>query len=296
MCYLCLDNIFICINTQNVLCFSSLSAPATGFSTQQRVRAQLSATLLKARSSVKISVTDSAGIEHQFEADVVYVCRPPVDVALLRIRNWRSLPDNVVPIEPTVAAHSTAGTKDSSSVNSKTEPEFLAWENSLLTPPPVLCAGGPVVVLGHKVFLPSMPQPPEPSVTRGVISKCVQHPHPHLPQQLDVSLASSSTIGQPTKSAEPLQRLCLIQTTAVVLSGDSGGMLLGYSPCPMTYPPHESGLHLLGMVTSNARHEQLGLFPTLNFSIPISELLPFFWYARMEAVGQGSIQFHFTCL
>jgi len=87
----------------------------------------------------------------------------------------------------------------------------------------------------------------------------------------DDKLRATVTTGIVSKIATIDGKPCLIETTAVVHAGNSGGVLLT-----------KEG-RFLGMVTSNAK--QIGsnkVIPRINFSIPREELLPFFVFARNE--------------
>eukprot|EP00946_MAST-07B_sp_MAST-7B-sp1_P004035 g4035.t1 len=92
--------------------------------------------------------------------------------------------------------------------------------------------GSPAIVLGHALFDPQHNLPP--TVAVGSVAKLI--PYRGIPM--------------------------ILQTSASVFRGDSGGMVIS----------EETG-RILGMITSNARQADAGIIPELNFSIP-STLLP----------------------
>lgn len=137
------------------------------------------------------------------EAKVVYVCKGPIDVALLQLV---SVPGQLRPI----------------AVN--------------LTCPKL---GSEVYVIGHGLFGPRSEI--SPSASAGVVAKIVEM-NDHFP--------------------------AMIETTAAVHPGGSGGAVV------------DSSGHLIGLVTSNARHGGGKTMPHLNFSIPCSVLEPIFRFSK----------------
>uniref|UniRef100_A0A6N2KEV3 Glyoxysomal processing protease, glyoxysomal n=1 Tax=Salix viminalis TaxID=40686 RepID=A0A6N2KEV3_SALVM len=136
-------------------------------------------------------------------AEVVYVCKGPLDVALLQLEH---VPDQLCP----------------------TKVDFK-------TPP----LGSKAYIIGHGLFGPRCGS--SPSVCSGVVSKVVKTKAPPYCQSL-----------QGRNSHIP----AMLETTAAVHPGGSGGAVIN------------SEGHMIGLVTSNARHGGGTVIPYLNFSIP----------------------------
>ena len=77
------------------------------------------------------------------------------------------------------------------------------------------------------------------------------------------SLSSTVSVGSVAKVTPFLYQPMILQTSASVFRGDSGGMIVS----------GKTG-KLLGMITSNARQADSGIIPKLNFSISSSLLSP----------------------
>ncbi|CAI9087416.1 OLC1v1021481C1 [Oldenlandia corymbosa var. corymbosa] len=108
--------------------------------------------------------------------------------------------------------------------------------------------GSKVYVVGHGLFGPRCDF--LPSVCRGVVSKVVE--------------ASKDDLHQNMEGPFPV----MLETTAAVHPGGSGGAILN------------SDGHMIGLVTSNARHGGGSVIPHLNFSIPCSPLKPIFKFSK----------------
>lgn len=106
--------------------------------------------------------------------------------------------------------------------------------------------GTTAVVIGHGLFGPRSELCP--SISAGVVSRVVK-------------------AGNFSEFSEVEQLPAMLETTAAVHPGGSGGAVV-----------NECG-HLIGLVTSNARHSGGSVIPHLNFSIPCAALKPIFAYA-----------------
>ncbi|CAL9015522.1 unnamed protein product [Prunus brigantina] len=113
--------------------------------------------------------------------------------------------------------------------------------------------GSKAYVVGHGLFGPRCGF--SPSICSGVVTKVVKAKFP-LSYQPD----------QPgnTQGHFPV----MLETTAAVHPGGSGGAVIN------------SDGHMIGLVTSNARHGGGTVIPHLNFSIPCAALLPIFKFAK----------------
>ncbi len=73
------------------------------------------------------------------------------------------------------------------------------------------------------------------------------------------------------------ERPVILETSASVHSGNSGGLLV------------DKDGRFLGVVTCNIRHTDHtshgNIIPKLNFSIPVSELMPFFQFVKHRDKG-----------
>eukprot|EP00937_MAST-01D_sp_MAST-1D-sp2_P007179 g7179.t1 len=105
--------------------------------------------------------------------------------------------------------------------------------------PPLV--GSPVFALGYALFSPSS------------------------------ALAPTMCRGEVSKVAAARGRPALLQSTAAVFRGHSGGMLL------------DRGGRLAALITSNARHASGNIIPQLNFNVPLAELWPLVMHARGRA-------------
>ncbi|XP_010460619.1 PREDICTED: glyoxysomal processing protease, glyoxysomal [Camelina sativa] len=105
-------------------------------------------------------------------------------------------------------------------------------------------------VVGHGLFGPRCGL--SPSICSGVVAKVV-----HAKMRLTQSI-----------SQEVTEFPAMLETTAAVHPGGSGGAVL-----------NSSG-HMVGLVTSNARHGAGKVIPHLNFSIPCAVLAPIFKFAE----------------
>ncbi|EEF50835.1 trypsin domain-containing protein, putative [Ricinus communis] len=110
--------------------------------------------------------------------------------------------------------------------------------------------GSKAYVIGHGLFGPRCGF--FPSICSGVIAKIVKVEAPTFYQ----SIQGDSHIP------------AMLETTAAVHPGGSGGAVI-----------NSSG-HMIGLVTSNARHGGGRVIPHLNFSIPCALLAPIFEFAR----------------
>ncbi|EXC18086.1 Glyoxysomal processing protease [Morus notabilis] len=151
------------------------------------------------------------------DAKVVYVCKGPLDVALLQLK---SVPDQLCPI-------------------------IMDFSR-----PPV---GSKAYVVGHGLFGPRCGF--FPSVCSGVVAKVVE-----------ANLPFSYRLSEPgnTEGHFPV----MLETTAAVHPGGSGGAVVN------------SNGHMIGLVTSNARHGGGTVIPHLNFSIPCLALMPIFKFSK----------------
>ncbi|KAJ6707088.1 SERINE PROTEASE-RELATED [Salix viminalis] len=111
--------------------------------------------------------------------------------------------------------------------------------------------GSKAYVIGHGLFGPRCGF--SPSVCSGVVSKIVKAKAPSYCQSV-----------QGGNSHIP----AMLETTAAVHPGGSGGAVVN------------SEGHMIGLVTSNARHGGGTVIPHLNFSIPCAVLAPIFDFAK----------------
>ncbi|KAK7246474.1 hypothetical protein RIF29_41342 [Crotalaria pallida] len=117
------------------------------------------------------------------------------------------------------------------------------------------CTGSKAYVIGHGLFGPKCGF--FPSVCSGVVAKVVE-----------------AKIPQPYQSIQPEHMYTnglfptMLETTAAVHPGASGGAVIN------------SDGHMIGLVTSNARHGGGALIPHLNFSIPSAALVPIFKFSK----------------
>ncbi|XP_015890759.3 glyoxysomal processing protease, glyoxysomal isoform X1 [Ziziphus jujuba] len=150
-------------------------------------------------------------------ARVVYVCKGPLDVALLQLEY---VPEQLSPIMVDLAC------------------------------PPL---GSKAHVIGHGLFGPRCGL--FPSVCSGVVAKVVK-----------AKIPFSYQLGKVGSTQEHLP--VMLETTAAVHPGGSGGAVVNLNG------------HMIGLVTSNARHGGGTVIPHLNFSIPCSALLPIFMFSK----------------
>ncbi|KAI4365140.1 hypothetical protein MLD38_021155 [Melastoma candidum] len=113
------------------------------------------------------------------------------------------------------------------------------------SPPPL---GSKVYVIGHGLFGPKSGL--FPSVSTGVVAKVVK-----------TEYTSSLSIEGGASPA-------MIETTAAVHPGASGGLVVNLDG------------HMIGLVTSNARHGGGTVIPHLNFNIPCAALAPIFRFSQ----------------
>ncbi|KAL0795678.1 hypothetical protein Bca101_067055 [Brassica carinata] len=111
--------------------------------------------------------------------------------------------------------------------------------------------GTPAHVVGHGLFGPRCGL--SPSICSGVVAKVV-----HTKKRLYTQPIFQDTTEFPA----------MLETTAAVHPGGSGGAVV-----------NSSG-HMIGLVTSNARHGAGTRIPHLNFSIPCAVLAPIFKFAE----------------
>lgn len=114
--------------------------------------------------------------------------------------------------------------------------------------------GSKVFVIGHGLFGPRCDFAPSACV--GVIAKVVESSRP-LPNR---------TNQQDNHSLERIP--AMLETTASVHPGGSGGAVVNADG------------HMIGLVTSNAKHGGGTVIPNLNFSIPCSALEPVFNFSQ----------------
>ncbi|KAJ4981908.1 hypothetical protein NE237_032745 [Protea cynaroides] len=114
--------------------------------------------------------------------------------------------------------------------------------------------GSKAYVIGHALFGPRCDI--YPSVCSGVVSQVVE---------VQVPLYFNG--GSPQKNGSNILPL-MLETTAAVHPGGSGGPVLN------------SDGHIIGLVTSNARHSGGMIIPHLNFSIPCAALEPIFKFSK----------------
>ncbi|XP_031278959.1 glyoxysomal processing protease, glyoxysomal [Pistacia vera] len=149
------------------------------------------------------------------DATVVYVCKGPLDVALLQLKY---VTHQLCPIV-TDFAHPSVGST--------------------------------AYVIGHGLFGPRCGL--SASVCCGVVAKVVKVKSSPYCQSI---LQGDS--GCPV----------MLETTAAVHPGGSGGAVVNLDG------------HMIGLVTSNARHSGGTVIPHLNFSIPCAVLAPIFEFSR----------------
>ncbi|CAH2034150.1 unnamed protein product [Thlaspi arvense] len=111
--------------------------------------------------------------------------------------------------------------------------------------------GTPAHVVGHGLFGPRCGL--SPSICSGVVAKVV-----HAKMRLNTQSILQDATAFPA----------MLETTAAVHPGGSGGAVV-----------NSSG-HMIGLVTSNARHGAGTVIPHLNFSIPCAVLAPIFKFAE----------------
>ncbi|KAI5447970.1 glyoxysomal processing protease, glyoxysomal [Lathyrus oleraceus] len=115
--------------------------------------------------------------------------------------------------------------------------------------------GSKAYVIGHGLFGPKCGF--FPSVSSGVVAKVVeaktpQSYHSILPEHMHTRVHFPA----------------MLETTAAIHPGASGGAVIN------------SDGHMIGLVTSNARHGGGSIIPHLNFSIPSAALAPIFKFAK----------------
>ncbi|KAI9077002.1 hypothetical protein K1719_041078 [Acacia pycnantha] len=113
--------------------------------------------------------------------------------------------------------------------------------------------GSKAYVIGHGLFGPRCGF--FPSVCSGVVTKVVEAKTP----QSYLSVQQEHTHGQLP---------AMLETTAAVHPGTSGGAVIN------------SDGHMIGLVTSNARHSGGTVIPHLNFSIPCAALAPIYAFSK----------------
>ncbi|KAF7149964.1 hypothetical protein RHSIM_Rhsim02G0132600 [Rhododendron simsii] len=114
--------------------------------------------------------------------------------------------------------------------------------------------GSKVFVIGHGLFGPRCDFAPSACV--GVVAKVVEGKRP----------LRNRTSQQDNHSLERIP--AMLETTASVHPGGSGGAVVNTDG------------HMIGLVTSNARHGGGTVIPHLNFSIPCLALEPIFKFSR----------------
>lgn len=115
--------------------------------------------------------------------------------------------------------------------------------------------GSKAYVIGHGLFGPKCGF--LPSVCSGVVAKVVEAKTPQSYQSI-----------QPEHMHTQGNFPAMLETTAAVHPGASGGAVIN------------SDGHMIGLVTSNARHGGGSIIPHLNFSIPSAALAPIFNFAK----------------
>lgn len=123
----------------------------------------------------------------------------------------------------------------------------------IVTDPACPSPGLKAYVIGHGLFGPQSDI--FPSVCPGVVAKVVEAKMPQSYQ---------SNFQQISSGCIP----AMIETTAAVHPGGSGGAIVN------------SYGHMIGLVTSNARHGGGTVIPHLNFSIPCAVLEPIFCFSK----------------
>ncbi|KAL0905173.1 hypothetical protein M5K25_027358 [Dendrobium thyrsiflorum] len=116
--------------------------------------------------------------------------------------------------------------------------------------------GSIVYVIGHGLLGPRSNV--SSSVSSGVVSNIVMIPGP------------IHTYGSCKAEARKISLPVMLQTTAAVHPGASGGAVIS------------SNGHMIGLVTSNARHGGGTIIPHLNFSIPCAALEPVFKFSDTQ--------------
>ncbi|KAK4770785.1 hypothetical protein SAY87_031317 [Trapa incisa] len=107
--------------------------------------------------------------------------------------------------------------------------------------------GSSVCVIGHGLFGPRCEF--SPSVSWGLVSKVVKMKLPKF---------HWSIINDGESRVLPV----MLETTTTVYAGASGGLVAN------------SEGHMIGLITSNTRHDNGAVIPNLNFAIPCSALAP----------------------
>lgn len=115
--------------------------------------------------------------------------------------------------------------------------------------------GSTAYVIGHGLFGPKRGF--FPSVCSGVVAKVVEAKTP----QSYLSIQPEHLHGHENFPA-------MLETTAAIHPGASGGAVIN------------SDGHMIGLVTSNARHGGGVVIPHLNFSIPSAALAPIFKFSK----------------
>lgn len=126
-------------------------------------------------------------------------------------------------------------------------------------------AGSTAVVIGHGLFGPRLEL--QPSVSAGVVARVVMAPSGGTGGGNFFTERRTGTSSMPTHPV-------LLQTTAAVHAGGSGGAVV-----------NKFG-RLIGLVTSNAKHNGWAVLPHLNFSVPTAALSVIFHFAASG--GQDS--------
>ncbi|KAL5096728.1 hypothetical protein RYX36_001055 [Vicia faba] len=142
------------------------------------------------------------------------------------------------------------------------------WDVALLQLEPVLAnllpietnfsrpsTGSKTYVIGHGLFGPKCGF--FPSVSSGVVAKVVEAKTPQSYHSV-----------QPEHLHTRVHFPVMLETTAAIHPGASGGAVIN------------SDGHMIGLVTSNARHGGGSTIPHLNFSIPSAALAPIFKFAK----------------
>ncbi|KAK1275649.1 Glyoxysomal processing protease, glyoxysomal [Acorus gramineus] len=106
--------------------------------------------------------------------------------------------------------------------------------------------GSEVHVIGHGLFGPRYGL--GPSVSSGVVSKVVKSPIPVISKEKVLP--------------------AMLETTAAIYPGASGGALVNLDG------------HMIGLITSNAKHGGGTIIPHMNFSIPCAALEPVFKFSK----------------
>ncbi|CAM8903264.1 hypothetical protein QQ045_011525 [Rhodiola kirilowii] len=112
--------------------------------------------------------------------------------------------------------------------------------------------GSQTFVIGHGLFGPRSGSPP--SINRGVVAKVVRAKM----NTTDISVGAKEFEDVPV----------MLETTASVHPGCSGGAVVNSHGC------------MIGLVTSNSRHNGGTVIPHLNFSIPCAAMKPIFEFSK----------------